>query len=92
MKLIGITLPNSLAQSQKHFKNLMYSQGQLVDLVHAQEENRHEIEGDQIKHEEGSENVLGIKGPKRQKVELQGEFKKIKPPLFDGEMEEVVKA
>ena len=29
---------------------------------------------------------------KRQKLELQGEFRKIKPPTFDGEAEEVVEA
>ena len=29
---------------------------------------------------------------KKQKVELQGEFWKIKPPTFDGEAEEVAKA
>ena len=29
---------------------------------------------------------------KKQKVELQGEFRKIKPPMFDGEAEEVDEA
>ena len=29
---------------------------------------------------------------KKQKVELQGEFRKIKPPTSDGEAEEVAKA
>ena len=29
---------------------------------------------------------------KKQKVELQGEFRKIKPPTFDGEAKEVTKA
>ena len=33
-----------------------------------------------------------MEGKQKQKVELHGEFRKIKPPTFDGEKEEVVEA
>jgi len=36
--------------------------------------------------------IYWIKKKKWQKIELQGEFRKIKPPLFDGEQEEVAEA
>ena len=36
--------------------------------------------------------MSGQQDSKRQKVELQGEFHKIKPPTFDSEVEEVVEA
>ena len=39
-----------------------------------------------------SGNVSDQQEVKKQKVELQGEFRKIKPPTFDGEDEEVVEA
>ena len=39
-----------------------------------------------------SGNVSDQQDPKSQKVELQGEFRKIKPPTFDGEAEEVAEA
>eukprot|EP00253_Pinus_taeda_P018433 PITA_18433 len=42
--------------------------------------------------EDHSDNVLEQQTSKRQKMELQGEFRKIKPPLFDGEQEEAVEA
>eukprot|EP00253_Pinus_taeda_P018941 PITA_18941 len=42
--------------------------------------------------EDHSDNVLEQQTSKRQKMELQGEFWKIKPPLFDGEQEEAVEA
>jgi len=44
-----------------------------------------EIEGGEENHEEESNNVSNQKTRKRQKLELQGEIQKIKPPLFDGE-------
>eukprot|EP00253_Pinus_taeda_P019525 PITA_19525 len=42
--------------------------------------------------EDHSDNVLEQQTSKRQKMELQGEFRKIKPPLFDEEQEEAVEA
>eukprot|EP00253_Pinus_taeda_P016801 PITA_16801 len=42
--------------------------------------------------EDHSDNVLEQQTSKRQKMELQGEFRKIKPPLFDGEQEEAAEA
>ena len=39
-----------------------------------------------------SGNLSGQQDLKRQKVELQGEFRKIKPPTFDGEVEEAAEA
>ena len=43
-------------------------------------------------NEAESDNVSNKKEVKRQKVELQGEFQKIKPPTFDGVEEEVAEA
>ena len=42
--------------------------------------------------EDHSDNVLEKQTSKRQKMELQGEFRKIKPPHFDGEQEEAAEA
>lgn len=42
--------------------------------------------------EDHSDNVPQQQTSKRQKVELQGEFRKIKPPHFDGEQEEAAEA
>lgn len=42
--------------------------------------------------EERSDNISEEKTSKRQRIELQEEFHKIKPPNFDGEQEEAVKA
>lgn len=49
-----------------------------------------ESEGGRTGNEEESDNISGKKGTKGQKIELQGEFKKIKPPIYNGEVEEVV--
>ena len=43
-------------------------------------------------NEAESENETERKAGKRQKVELHGEFRKIKPPTFDGEKEELAEA
>ena len=43
-------------------------------------------------NEAESDNVPDQKEVKRRKVELQGEFRKIKPPTFDGVEEEVAEA
>jgi len=42
--------------------------------------------------EDHSDNVPQQQTSKRQKMELQGEFRKIKPPHFDGEQEEAAEA
>eukprot|EP00253_Pinus_taeda_P006409 PITA_06409 len=42
--------------------------------------------------EDHSDNVVEQQTPKRQRMELQGEFRKIKPPHFDGEQEEAAEA
>jgi len=47
-----------------------------------------EKEGGEENHEEELDNVSNHKTQKRKKIELQEEFRKIKPPLFDGEQEE----
>lgn len=51
-----------------------------------------ETEGDEENQEGESDNVSNKKKQKGQKIELQGEFRKIKPCVFDGEQEEVVEA
>ena len=43
-------------------------------------------------NEAESGNLSGQQDSKRQRVELQGEFRKIKPPTFDGEAEEAAEA
>ena len=43
-------------------------------------------------NEAESGNLSSQQDLKRQKVELQGEFRKIKPPTFDGEAEEAAEA
>jgi len=47
-----------------------------------------EIEGGEENQEEKSGSVSDHKTQKKQKIELQGEFQKIKPPLFNGEQVE----
>jgi len=44
-----------------------------------------ETESGKENHEEESDNLSRYKTQKRQKMELQWEIRKIKPPLFDGE-------
>ena len=43
-------------------------------------------------NEAESKNETEQKANKKQKVELHGEFRKIKPPMFDGEKEEAAEA
>lgn len=50
------------------------------------------MEGGEENQEEKSDNASEHKTQKRQKVELQGEFSKIKLPLFDDEHEEATEA
>lgn len=51
-----------------------------------------EIEGGEENREEKLDNPSEHKTQKRQRTELQGEFRKIKPPLFEGEQEEAAEA
>lgn len=55
---------------------------------HRQQEECLESEGGKNGNEEKSDNVSSKKGTKRQKIELQGEFKIIKPLVYNGEAEE----
>lgn len=48
--------------------------------------------GGEKNQEEELRNVSNHKMQKKHKIEIQGEFCKIKPPLFDGEQEEVAEA
>eukprot|EP00253_Pinus_taeda_P011491 PITA_11491 len=57
------------------------------------EEQNHPIPPERSEEqEERSDNALEQQTSKRQRTELQGEFRKIKPPHFDGEQEEAVEA
>lgn len=54
-------------------------------------EHKEPVSGEENR-EEKSDNDSEHPSSKRQRVELQGEFRKIKPAHFDGELEEAVKA
>eukprot|EP00253_Pinus_taeda_P012142 PITA_12142 len=58
----------------------------------SEEQNHHIPPEGSEEQEERSDNVLEQQTSKRQRVELQGEFRKIKPPHFDGEQEEAAEA
>eukprot|EP00253_Pinus_taeda_P015939 PITA_15939 len=58
----------------------------------SEEQNHHIPPEGSEEMEERSDNVFDQQTSKRQKVELQGEFRKIKPPHFDGEQEEAAEA
>ena len=62
----------------------------------SKEKNHHtepeESEGKEEEREERSDNASKQQTSKRQRIELQGEFRKIKLPHFDGELEEAAKA
>lgn len=51
-----------------------------------------EAEGEEENWVEKSDNASEHPTSKRQQIELQGEFQKIKPPHFDGELEEAAEA
>eukprot|EP00253_Pinus_taeda_P012585 PITA_12585 len=63
------------------------------EMARFSEEQNHHIppEGSE-EQEERSDNAFEQQTSKRQRMELQGEFRKIKPPHFDGEHEEVAEA
>lgn len=57
------------------------------------EEHNHHIPRERSEEqEERSDNAFEQQTSKRKKMELQGEFRKIKPPHFDGEQEETTEA
>ena len=57
------------------------------------EEQRYQAESEILEEgEDQSDNASEQQTSKRQKVELQGEFRKIKPPHYDGEQEEAAEA
>eukprot|EP00253_Pinus_taeda_P012349 PITA_12349 len=85
-------------EQERILKSLSDKQNQLPNNPSAEqqrmsEEQNHHIppEGSE-EQEERSDNVFDQQTSKRQKVELQGEFRKIKPPHFDGEQEEAAEA
>eukprot|EP00253_Pinus_taeda_P032829 PITA_32829 len=58
----------------------------------SEEQNHHIPPERSEEQEECSDNAFEQQTSKRQRVELQGEFHKIKPPHFDGEHEETAEA
>ena len=58
-----------------------------IGKIHSQRSNKN-----RNYNQAKSGNVSEQQEIKKQNVELQGEFRKIKPPTFDGEAEEVVEA
>eukprot|EP00253_Pinus_taeda_P033962 PITA_33962 len=85
-------------EQERILKSLSDRQNQLpvnpsAEQQRMSEEQNHHIppEGSE-EREERSDNVFDQQTLKRQKVELQGEFRKIKPPHFDGEQEEAAEA
>eukprot|EP00253_Pinus_taeda_P021183 PITA_21183 len=85
-------------EQERILKSLSDRQNQLpvnpsAEQQRMSEEQNHHIppEGSE-EQEERSDNVLEQQTSKRQRVELQGEFRKIKPPHFDGEQEEAAEA
>eukprot|EP00253_Pinus_taeda_P019019 PITA_19019 len=58
----------------------------------SEEQNHHIPPEGSEEQEERSDNAFEQQTSKRQRMELQGEFRKIKPPHFDGEHEEAAEA
>eukprot|EP00253_Pinus_taeda_P010631 PITA_10631 len=58
----------------------------------SEEQNHHITPERSEEQEERSDNAFEQQTSKRQRMELQGEFRKIKPPHFDGEHEEAAEA
>ncbi len=81
-----------LYDRQKNRKQIASPHLEKRSRAHIQREDNPESEGDQEGHEEESDNASRHKSSKRKGTELQGEFKKIKSPVFYGEHEEVAEA
>eukprot|EP00253_Pinus_taeda_P017906 PITA_17906 len=87
-----------MMEQERILKSLSERQNQLpvnpsVEQQRMSEEQNHHIppEGSE-EQEERSDNAFEQQTSKRKRVELQGEFRKIKPPYFDGEQEEAPEA
>eukprot|EP00253_Pinus_taeda_P009062 PITA_09062 len=85
-------------EQERILKSLSERQNQVpvnpsMEQQRMSEEQNHPMppEGSE-EQEERSNNVNEQQTSKRQRVELQGEFRKIKPPHFDGEQEEATEA
>eukprot|EP00253_Pinus_taeda_P007271 PITA_07271 len=85
-------------EQERILKSLSDRQNQLpanpsVEHPRLSEEQNHHIppEGSE-EQEERSDNAFEQQTSKKQRMELQGEFRKIKPPHFDGEHEEAAEA
>eukprot|EP00253_Pinus_taeda_P006325 PITA_06325 len=85
-------------EQERILKSLFERQNQVpvnpsMEQQRMSEEQNHPMppEGSE-EQEERSDNVNEQQTSKRQRVELQGEFRKIKPPHFDGEQEEAAEA
>lgn len=82
----------SLFERQNHRKRDPNRDFGNITRIHKQRDDNLESEGHQEVNGEESDKVSDYKNSKKQKQELQGEFNKIKPPIFDGEQEEATKA
>jgi len=60
--------------------------------AHNEEDHANSVEGHKEEDEGRSNNAFDQRKPKRTKIELQGELKKIRPSLFEGDSEEVTEA
>lgn len=60
--------------------------------MHQKREENLEFQGGIIDNEQEYKNAFVGKGTKRQNIEFQGAFKKIKSSMFDRELEEVIEA
>eukprot|EP00253_Pinus_taeda_P006899 PITA_06899 len=85
-------------EQERILKSLSDKQNQLPVNPSAEQQRMSEEQNHHIPPEgsedmkERSDNVFDQQTSKKQKVELQGEFRKIKPPHFDGEQEEAAEA
>eukprot|EP00253_Pinus_taeda_P016846 PITA_16846 len=85
-------------EQERILKSLSERQNQIpvhpsMEQQRLSEEQNHLVpsEGSE-EQEERSDNMNEQQSSKKQRVELQGEFRKIKPPHFDGEQEEAAEA
>eukprot|EP00253_Pinus_taeda_P011517 PITA_11517 len=84
-------------EQERILKSLSDRQNQVpvnpsAEQQRSEEQNHHIPPEGSEEREERSDNVFDQQTSKRKKVELQGEFRKIKPPHFDGEQEEAAEA
>lgn len=85
-------------EQERILKSLSDRQNQLPANPSAEQQRMSEDQNHHIppegseEQEERSDNAFEQQTSKRQRMELQGEFRKIKPPHFDGEHEEAAEA